>query len=78
MENNEVKNWYRTVVTTPLGVIYGEMLELNHQEYIEQLNFLKHSYSYESMRFATPKGDVIIPGDMLKKSFIILEKIDID
>jgi hypothetical protein len=68
--------WYRTVVETPLGTVYGSPLELTDLQYTERLNFLKNSYNYNFMRFESPRGDIIIPGDMIKKSFILLEKMD--
>jgi hypothetical protein len=72
----DIKNKYRTVFETPLGTVYGSVVELNDLEYTDTLNFLKNSYSFNFMRFDSPRGDIIIPGDMIKKSFILLEKID--
>jgi hypothetical protein len=72
----DITKKYRTVVETPLGTVYGSVVELTDLEYTQTLDFLKNSYSYNFMRFESPQGDIIIPGDMLKKSFFILEKID--
>jgi hypothetical protein len=76
MEHSTKK--YRIVVTTPLGFgpIYGVVSKLTDVQYEEKLNLLKNSYDYNFMCFETPKGNVVIPGDTLKKSVIMLEKMD--
>ena len=67
---------YRTVVTTPLGPIYGVVSKLTDVQYEERLFLLKNSYNYNYMYFETPAGDVVIFSDMIKKSVILLEKMD--